>query len=500
LKPIVKEIPHILSNSLEVITDLPKLNCSNSTLLVTLDVTSLYPNIPIDESISIILNYIKEQNNPTYPPLCIINTLLSFVLKYNCFNFANLFFLQVHGIAMGTKLAPNYANLFMADFENKHVFTYTIQPTYYRRYIDDILLIWDHSTSELDNFLDHLNSVHPTIKFTKSVSNSQITYLDLDIYRKDTTFETKTHFKSTNTFSYLHGHSNHPPSTFKGVLQGENIRILRNTSEENNYLNTMTFINKQFKFRKYPHKLTEEPSLSFEKRNYYIHKKPTKNTQSCPTFVTTFDPTLSIKNIILEDWPRLSSDLELRKHFPTTPRISYRHSPNLSQLLVRAKLDHHIDSTIPIYSPPTIHSVHFPAKNIPCRHEQCGTCPQLSNKSHFSSFQTKQYHSIPEIFSCDTTHAIYLLDCTICHKQYVGETSTTIRSRMKHHRNMSKTALNRPIYDHIYQHSSNFSIFSITIIDQIKDLQQRKQKEQFYIKLLKTKIPFGLNVISSSNH
>ena len=82
---------------------------------------------------------------------------------------------------MGTKLAPNYANLFMSDFENKYVFNYPIQPTFYRRYIDDIFLIWNSSLSELDNFIKHLNTVHPTIKFTKTISQSNIVYLDLEI-------------------------------------------------------------------------------------------------------------------------------------------------------------------------------------------------------------------------------------------------------------------------------------------------------------------------------
>jgi len=139
----------------------------------------------------------------------------------------------------------------------------------------------------------------------------------------------------------------------------------------------------------------------------------------------------------------------------------------------------------------------FPSKNIKCRHEQCGTCNQLSDKSHYNSFQTKQYFSIPKIFSCDTINAIYLLECSICQKQYIGETSTTVRSRMKHHRNMSKTALNRPIYGHLESHRTNFSIFKLTIIDQVQDLSERKKKEQHYIKLLKTKVPFGLNVIST---
>ena len=112
-----------------------------------------------------------------HPPICIINTLLNFVLNYNCFNFGDLFFLQVHGIAMGTKLAPNYANLFMTDFETKHVFSYFLQPNYYRRFIDDIFLIWDHSPQELNDFINHLNTVHSTIKFTKSISDNEIMHI-----------------------------------------------------------------------------------------------------------------------------------------------------------------------------------------------------------------------------------------------------------------------------------------------------------------------------------
>ena len=499
LKPIVKEIPHILLNSLQLVKDLQTISISEATTLVTLDVVSLYPNIPIEESIHIILKYIEEQNNPTHPPICIINTLLTFVLNYNCFNFGDLFFLQVHGIAMGTKLAPNYANLFMANFENNHVFNYHIQPQYYKRYIDDIFFIWNDTSDELDHFINnHLNTVHPTIKFTKTTSDAQITYLDLDIYIKDKTIHTKTHFKSTNTFSYLHGHSNHPTSTFKGVYKGENIRILRNTSEDVTYKNTFESIKNHFKTRKYPAHLINSPVIPFKDRDLYLHC--TNKSSNYPvTFITTFDPTISIKNHLLEDWPRLSSDRDLRDIFPEPPKTSYRHSPNLSQLLVRAKLNHSITTNIRTYSqPPSIATPSYPAKNIKCRNQQCGTCIQLTDRSYFSSYQTKHYFPINDIYSCDTTGSIYLLECKLCNKQYIGESHTTLRNRMTHHRNMSKSATNRPLYNHLQYHQSDFSIYSITIIDRITDTIQRKQKEMDYIKLLKTKVPFGFNVINKT--
>ena len=495
LKPIVKEIPHILSNSIEIAEDLLTIPCSNNTTLVTMDVTSLYPNIPIQESITVILNIIKEYNNPTHPPLCILNQLLSFVLYYNCFNFGDLFFLQVHGIAMGTKLAPNYANLFMSDFENKHVFTQPVQPIYYRRYIDDIFFIWDRTVSELENFVNHLNSVHPTIKFTKDISNTTITFLDLDIYKKDNSLQTKTHFKLTNTFSYLHGTSNHPSSTFKGIHQGENIRMLRNTTDPDIYNKTMDFIKERFNGRKYPAHLLDTPIIDFSQRDQYLSKNKSNSKNKGPTFITTYDPSISIKDVLLQDWPRITSDSDLRKRFRDPPTISYRHAPNLSQLLVRAKLSHKVNTNLAIHPPPRIPSISYPSKNIKCRHPQCATCPQLTDKSHYNSFQTKHYYQINKIFSCDTTPAIYLLECRDCCKQYIGETHTTVRSRMKHHRNMFKSATNRPLYAHCSSHKKDFSIYSITVIDQVTNTLQRKQKEQYYINLLKTKLPFGLNVI-----
>ena len=115
--------------------------------------------------------------------------------------------------------------------------------------------------------------------------------------------------------------------------------------------------------------------------------------------------------------------------------MTYKYSKNLAQLLVKAKLNENITTDLPTYPLSTFRLTSFPAKNMPCRNQQCGTCPQLTNRSHYYSYQTKHHYKIPDIYSCDTNAAIYLLQCQICHKQYLGETHVTIRNRMTHHRN-----------------------------------------------------------------
>ena len=45
---------------------------------------------------------------------------------------------------MGTRVAPNFANTHVGKFEDDHVYTYHLQPFIYLRYLDDIVLVWQH--------------------------------------------------------------------------------------------------------------------------------------------------------------------------------------------------------------------------------------------------------------------------------------------------------------------------------------------------------------------
>ena len=113
--------------------------------------------------------------------------LLQVVLTNNFFDFNGKHYHHKSGTAMGTKLAPSYANLFMTKFEQAHVYTYHLQPTMWKRFIDDIFLIWPHDMETLLEFIQHLNTVHPKIKFTSAISPSEIAFLDLTIYHRDKT-------------------------------------------------------------------------------------------------------------------------------------------------------------------------------------------------------------------------------------------------------------------------------------------------------------------------
>ena len=73
---------------------------------------------------------------------------------YNNFSFNDNHYLQIHGTAMGIKMAPSFANLFLGHFEANALENAPFHPHTYFRYIDDIFIIWTESLDNLKIFID----------------------------------------------------------------------------------------------------------------------------------------------------------------------------------------------------------------------------------------------------------------------------------------------------------------------------------------------------------
>ena len=63
--------------------------------------------------------------------------------KENPFQFTGRNYLQIHGTAMGTKMAVAFANIFVVDIETQIVSQSVAKPSVWKRYIDDIFSLWD---------------------------------------------------------------------------------------------------------------------------------------------------------------------------------------------------------------------------------------------------------------------------------------------------------------------------------------------------------------------
>ena len=136
--------------------------------------------------------------------------LLRLVLHSMNSTFNDQHFLQIGGTAMGTALAPNYANLFMDRFETRALKSWDKQPLLWLRFIDDIFMIWNHGQEELDRFIKYINNIHDKIKFTHEASTESIIFLDTTVKIDSSRhLYTTLYEKPTDTHLYLHYTSAH---------------------------------------------------------------------------------------------------------------------------------------------------------------------------------------------------------------------------------------------------------------------------------------------------
>ena len=97
----------------------------------------------------------------------------------NVLEFNNTFYIQTHGTAMGTRMAPSYANIFLAKFETDVLTHAPHQPHTWWRFVNDIFMIWTHTENELSTFVTYLNNIHSSIIFTSSYSATSTSFLDV---------------------------------------------------------------------------------------------------------------------------------------------------------------------------------------------------------------------------------------------------------------------------------------------------------------------------------
>ena len=130
-------------------------------------------------------------------------------------------------------------------------------------------MVWPHGKTALQEFLLHLNSQHPLIKFTmEQEKNNTISFLDVQVTRKaDGTLAHTVHRKPTHTDRYLHSSSFHHPR-FKSAVHNTLVRRAFSTCDQHSLKQELHHINTSLQLNGYKHFNFNQPkpSLSPEER------------------------------------------------------------------------------------------------------------------------------------------------------------------------------------------------------------------------------------------
>ena len=195
--------------------------------LVSFDVKSLFTKVPIND----LLTYLRpELNKHNFDlPTDTILDLIKLCVNENKFTFNGKFFKQKFGLSMGNPLSPVLSNLFMEFFEINLLSRIKSNSVIWFRYIDDILCFWPLNDN-LDTFLDKLNNLAPSIKFTHEIENDcKLPFLDVHIHRDihNDKFTYSVYRKPTSNNSYIHFYSGHSDVIKRSIFITMFLRALR---------------------------------------------------------------------------------------------------------------------------------------------------------------------------------------------------------------------------------------------------------------------------------
>ena len=165
---------YTISDTFSFAEEIQNLDIDENDILASYDVTSLFTNVPLQETIQIIAekafvdDWFNETHNLNITKSDLVQ-LLEIATKNQLFQFDGKLYEQIDGVAMGSPLGPLMANAFLCSIEEKLEQENKL-PDFYRRYVDDTLATMK-DVPAAEAFLSTLNNCHPSISFTMELAS-----------------------------------------------------------------------------------------------------------------------------------------------------------------------------------------------------------------------------------------------------------------------------------------------------------------------------------------
>lgn len=299
----------IMTDTIQFINQIENLCIQEEFVLVTYDVEACYPNIDINDAIDTLYKNIKslQMNNSFW------TKVLQLIMYNNYVSSNDTIYRQLTGTATGTQVAPPFANLYLYYkfkdiLDNQNIL-------YESRFIDDGFLLVKTKEKAI-SILKQLNDA-TNLNLTYEIDSVRAVFLDLIIYKglrfkQEHILDLQTFFKPTNRMLYLPMKSNHPISMKRGIIIGECIRTLRNSSNKSNWIQALRTIFKGLMSRGYPPSFIQNTwkQIRWEHREFYLTCRSSKPAPTGKLVFTRFNPKT------IQTWKKLQLQHPFENIFP----------------------------------------------------------------------------------------------------------------------------------------------------------------------------------------
>ena len=481
-------------------------------MLVSIDVSALYTNIPQDEGLEAVREVLLERKNPEVPTDFLIR-MLEIILKYNIFEFNKELYLQLIGTAMGTRPAVSYANIFMARRIDKKILSLAAQlqdeknPLLcFKRFLDDIFTIYTGTLENLHNFLEELNKIHPTIKFTMNhttpyshsdnpaplptcacCTGNTLPFLDTACSISEKKIIVDLYRKPTDRNQYLLPSSCHPAHVTNNIPFSLAYRIIRICSNQNTRDKRLEELKQLLIERNYKKNIINSAinrAKQIPRKKALERVNLTKNEDRRPVFSVMYDPRLpALPSIVKKHWRTMvGNDAQLKEVFPLPPLVAYRRPQNIRDKIVRSK----IPST-----PKRIKRM-VPGMS---KCNNCVICPFVKEGKTIQSTSSKYTVDINRPVNCQTKNILYGITCEKCSLQYISESEQTLKDRLSEHKSyVVNSMMKKATGEHFNSKGHKVYDMKISILEKIfspdpvffihfVDEEREKQDLVFSVKL-----------------
>ena len=327
LLPLLRRHPTICFSSRSTVCDTLDFHDPAATVMVTADVCSLYPSIPITTGIQAVTAFLLEDNTLAPPQQQLIIHLLRWVLLNNYCIFKGRIFLQIKGTAMGTPVAVAYANITLFMIERPLL----IDCRFYRRYIDDVFALFTSTIAAWIYYHGFNDAVPGILLDTPTIGPSGI-FLDLSLTLSQGRVQSTLYQKPANLYCYIPPMSDHRRNVFPSFIREELKRYQLNCSNPLDYYRFAQLFETRLRRRGYPSEMIALARSCIPTRSTLTHAlthPPVPNPNPNPT---PSRPTIVLCLPHLHPTPRWQELLRI----PTalTDTLAYRVAYGTSKVLV----------------------------------------------------------------------------------------------------------------------------------------------------------------------
>ena len=420
LNNVIKKPPSYIKNSFELIQKISNLNIPDGYILISLDATSLFTNIPtdlIEKSIDRRCCSLLQNTRVTIDDW---HEVIEFLSNNTYFQFNGKYYHQKFGTPMGSPVSSIFSDMTMSDLKQECLSMLSFQSLFYVRYVDDVATCIPED--KVQEMLDVFNSYHPRIQFTHELeTNRALNFLELSLIRHGNQLITNWYKKPTSSGKILNFHSNHLDSHKVGMvynLVDKAIKLSHNDFHSEN----LKIVKQILTNNDYPEKFIK---YYMKKRIHHL-KYNNNNSHNSNDILNT--------NSNYYRLPKL--------RLPYVRGFYERTRKKLSKFNIL-------------------------------------TVPKIGNK--LNNVVIKAKDKIPTL---EQTNVVYKINCKKCPKIYIGETKREVQCRMSdHQKDINKDPKFHSVVTKHRNNGHEFDWNRVEILDKEPNYQSRLTSEMIHISL-----------------